>query len=163
MHPESLSMPMTCTNTHDLLFHVLYGKNTGMIAEFVHASACRLYSITSCQQLGELAHRLATDVDSVSADRLRAIFFLLLNVDMQLKEYVCDTGSMGLFAAALNLSDADAASRHRFSLVGTSCIAPDRMKHFIVQLREVSNTWLSNETLTCSDFVRKVKSEYLVC
>lgn len=156
-------MPMTCTNTHDLLFHILYGNNTGMIIEFVYASACRLKSITDCNELGELMHKLETDVDSVGIDKLRTIFFLLFNVDMQLKDYVCDTGSKELFAAALNLSDADATDRHRFSLVGTSCIAPDRAKQFISHLRDVSNTWLSNETLTCSDFVRKVKSEYLVC
>lgn len=153
---------MTCNVPHDVLFHVLYGHNVEMIVDFIHASACRLYSITACEELKSAVQEVLLKREGVGMDRLRTMFFLLFNVDMQLKEYVCGTTQRELFAAALNLSDEDARARHPLSMVGTMSLTPQKARGFILELKELVNRWLSNQTLTCSDFVGKVKEEYLV-
>lgn len=156
VHPYDLQRT-TCY----VLFHVLYGHNVGMIVDFIYTSACRMYSITSCEELKTAVQEVLLKREELGIDRLRSMFFLLFNVDMQLKEYVCGTAQRELFAAALILSEEDAKKRP-LSMVGTVCLTAQKARCFIVELKELINRWLSNQTLTCSDFVANVKKEYLV-
>lgn len=145
-----------------MLFHVLYGKNTEMVVEFIYASSCRLYGITKNEELRSTVYRVMELKDRVGDDRLRAMFFLLFNVDMQLKEYVCDVGNESLYSAALNLESIDSRPRHSYSMVGTRCICPRKAEGFMRNLKPVIDHWLSNEALNCSDLITKIKEEYLV-
>ena len=109
---------------HDLLFHVIFGSDYDSILEMVHASVVRLYSITGCKhlkgmmecivqncELGQCPRQQQQDGQcsnarvNLSADVLKASFFLLLNVDMVLKEFVCNPCSRQMLAAAMNIQD----------------------------------------------------------
>ncbi len=113
---------------HDVIFHTLYGTDTHATMEFVRASAIRMHSITQCAFLVSMINTLVQNSDAWSSassassarnsrdvdggseanatygsDVVKALFFLLLNVDMVLKEYVCDSGNVKAFGAAMNI------------------------------------------------------------
>jgi hypothetical protein len=75
-----------------VLFHVIYGCDDAMIIDFVNAGAARLYSITNCQELKYMAKIVAERRSELGMDTLRALFFLIVNVDMPIKEYICCPG-----------------------------------------------------------------------
>lgn len=147
---------------HDILFHVLFGCDTEMMAEFVHAAGCRLYSLTGVNELARTLKEVVQNRNGIGVDRLRALFFLFLNMDMPLKEYVCDPGSVESFAAALNIPMDEAVQRHSYSMVGTKPLSKEKARRFVLEMREICKAWLSKETSTCSDFVGIVRQEYLV-
>ena len=63
----------------------MYGDNSEVMLEFIFASAQRLYSLTNNGQLYAMIHDMQRNGTSWSIQKIRALFFLLLNVDMQLK------------------------------------------------------------------------------
>lgn len=154
--------------------------------DMIQASASRLYSITGCEDVKMMVQGVALNRESVGEDRLKSLFFLLLNVDMPLKEYICDPTDLNLYAAAHNLHHqlaqrrqqqqqnatprgiADASTggiveqRHQLACINTGGMQPDKARAFLVMLKRVVNAWLCNEDLTCADLVQEVKQEYLV-
>ena len=88
---------MTCvaalTHQHDVLFHIIYGCDDAMIIDFINAGAARLHSITGCQDLETMARQVTTKRAELGMDTLRALFFLITNVDMPIKEYICCPGN----------------------------------------------------------------------
>ena len=52
--------------------------------------------------------------------------------------------------------------RHSYSMIGTKAIERDRARRFMLELGDIVRAWLSNEALTVSDLVAKIKDEYLV-
>ena len=71
LQPWSTSRPMTCTR--DMLFHAMYGADRGMVLHYVRQSSERLGAPWDAQC-------------DVQPDVARALFFLLLDRDMGLKE-----------------------------------------------------------------------------
>ena len=53
--------------------------------------------------------------------------------------------------------------RHSYSMIGTKPIESGRARRFMLELGDIVRAWLSNEALTPSDLVTKIKEEYLVC
>ena len=109
----------TQLHLHDVVFHVIFGSDISGIFELVHASAIRLHSITHCPFLSKMMNTVISErnqcasLDSsaaftrFSADLVKALFFLFMNVDMVLKEYVCNPGCKKAFAAAMNAKRLD--------------------------------------------------------
>ena len=100
---------------HDVVFHVIFGSDSQGVLDFVLASAVRLHSITHCPFLSSmmnsvLAHSSSSVSSAIGPDVIKALFFLLLNVDMVLKEYVCTPGCVKAFAAAMNIASSSAAT-----------------------------------------------------
>ena len=162
---------------HDILFHIIFGYDTECIKEFVHASAVRLYSIVKCQFLAGMMDQVLdmrrkssssqprTTMVTVSTDMLKGVFFLLLNVDMVLKEYVCNPGSKAAFAAAMNVrpSCEGLDKMHAWSMVGTKPIPACKARGFFKVLRDkVAKQWLQDERMTPADLERMVKDDYMV-
>lgn len=178
MHPDSFSAPMTCAaaagasaaagalqGRHDLLFHVIYGHDPGLIAEFVLAGAARLHSLTGCPELEVVAAAVSSGAGgAVGMDTLRALFFLVLNVDMPIKEYICSPGDRGLYATAVGVprDSPRLEAMHSYSVLGTRPMERPRARRFMLELGGLVRAWLSNEALTPSDLMDKVKEEYLV-
>jgi hypothetical protein len=82
---------------HDVLFHVIYGGDDAMIIDFVRGGASRLHSITGCSELEDMMREVLAssqnhDYHRLGMDTLRALFFLIANVDMPIKEYLCAPG-----------------------------------------------------------------------
>ena len=156
-------------HAHDILFHVIFGCDAHALAEFVHASAVRLYSIVRCPFLEAMMDHIIVNQKgnriNASMDVLKALFFLFLNVDMVLKEYVCNPGSKAAFASAMNLKPCcEGMDRmHAWSMVGTKPISPAKARGFFKVLHDkVVKNWLQDERFTPSDLVKMVKDEYLV-
>lgn len=121
-HPAQQAVVLQASaqmHMHDVVFHVIFGSDSQGVLDFVLASAVRLHSITHCPFLSSmmksvLAHSASSNQNNTSAtpagctsigpDVVKALFFLLLNVDMVLKEYVCTPGCVKAFAAAMNIS-----------------------------------------------------------
>ena len=175
---------------HDVIFHVIFGSDMQSIYELVHASAVRLHSITQCPFLSSMMNAIASERSSMAAanalldrsachvkhgpDLIKALFFLFMNVDMVLKEYVCNPGCKKAFAAALNAKRAAAPEgnsssssvlqrTHAWSMMGTRAMDPAKARRFFVVLHDsIIKLWLQDERLCASDLVQMVKDEYLV-
>lgn len=153
---------------HDILFHTLFGSDMDAISEFVFASAVRLHAIVKCEFLAAMMDGVVTRREK-GQDCIKALFFLFLNVDMVLKEYVCAPGSRAAFAAAMNIKlspnskDDGLEKLHAWSMVGTKQMDAAKARGFFRVLHDkLVKNWLQDERLTASDFVRMVRDEYLV-
>ena len=168
---------------------VLHGRSGAPSAEWgpmIFPLACE-GSCVSAQGGGvpeHQRHQRAPDV-------LKALFFLFLNVDMVLKEYVCNPGSRDAFCAAMNIkptpggaalsgSSSAAGTRrqqqqqgaedecmrklHACKMMSTAPVEPARARSFFVVLHDkIVRAWLHDERLHATDLVQMVKEEYLVC
>jgi hypothetical protein len=152
---------------HDILFHVIFGHDRSMIREFLQASSARLQSIVHCRYLESTMEVILHPErgQEVPLDTLKALFFLFLNVDMVLKNYVCKTNSRDDFAAAMNMrrNSPDLNKLHAWSMVGTRAISQGKAVSFFVALHNVVvKQWLQDERRNPSDLVEAVKDQYLV-
>jgi hypothetical protein len=174
---------------HDVIFHVIFGSDMYSTLEFVRASAIRLHSITQCKFLVSMMNSVMEQVQQQQyplqdscrhgPDSVKALFFLFLNVDMVLKEYVCNPCDKKAFATAMNIkykgsggsSGCPAAEQakvlqrmHAWSMVGTRPIHDAKARRFFTALHDrIVCAWLQDERLQPSDLVHMVKEEYLVC
>jgi hypothetical protein len=156
---------------HDIVFHVIYGSDAGMVVDFIRAGAGRLHSLTGCRELESMVECISSKVADVlrpgaglGMDVLRALFFLILNVDMPIKEYICSPSDRGLYAVAVGLPaySPSIEMMHSFSMLGTRPMGDERARRFMMELGVLVRGWLSNEGLTPSDLVEAIKQEYLV-
>ncbi len=195
---QRMSAPMQASSQlgmHDIVFHVIYGSDTSSTLEFVHASAVRLHSITQCSFLAGMMDRIVRDSRddhasqqqggassctpqqqvpcSAGPDVIKALFFLFLNVDMVLKNYVCMPSSIEAFAEAMNvrmpkrqqLQDQHQllCRMHAWSMIGTRRMDTAKARRFFAALHDdVVRKWLQDERLHARDLVRMVKEEYFV-
>lgn len=178
LQPDSFSAPMICASgvqssvhRHDIIFHVIYGSDAGMIVDFIRAGAGRLHSITGCTELERMVSCVSSKLDGarlgagLGMDVLRALFFLVLNVDMPIKEYICNPRDMALYATAVGLRpDSPQIERmHSYAMLGTKPMGTERARGFMLELGGLVRAWLSNEALTPPDLVNAIKQEYLAC
>ena len=179
---------------HDVLFHVIFGCNTASIYELVHASAVRLHSITRCPFLASTMQTILQEAADANRqvclpgntqasqqrttahgpDVIRALFFLFLNVDCVLKDYVCNPGNRKYFAAAMNIrkplatsgtpDQAQALAKlHSWSMLCTRPLDPGKARRFFYILRNsIVKVWMQDERLHASDLLQMIKEEYLV-
>ena len=167
LQPERMSMPITCS-MHDIIFHVIFGHDYNTILEFVNSSAARLNSICQCKYLQATMQAIQQQNEKgqhVPIDVLKAMFFLFLNVDMILKDYICNPGSRDAFAAAMNAkrNSPSLDKMHAWSMVGTRCISAEKAINFFTALnKRVVKQWLQDERKGPMELLNAVKDEYLV-
>jgi hypothetical protein len=132
--------------------------------EFIVASAQRQYSLTDNTSLSEMMGRMLQHPQMVSLQDSRAMFFLLLNVDMPLKEYVCDTQNKERLAVALNLTTvSEATGKHAYAMTGARTPDCPKLESFFVKLSsDIVPKWLQNQSLSINDFVHTIRNEYIV-
>jgi hypothetical protein len=147
-----------------MLFHLVYGDNKDVMMEFMFASAQRLYSLSENVSLHATFCRMMQHPEVVSLQQCRGMFFLLLNVDMPLKEYVCDTQNKSLLAVALNLADAsEVTGKHAYAMIGARQPDAPKLESFFLKLgQEIVPQWLQNETLGPNDLANTVRDEYII-
>jgi hypothetical protein len=157
-------MPITCSNKHDMLFHILYGCNTDMLLELIHSSATRLYTLTGCQHLHDSVTLVMREKEKIGLDKLRCMFFIFLNVDMMLKMYICDPSNVHMLAKlfSMDIEDPMIHKLRTYDMVHTTPITPPKARGFLQQLHgSIINNWLQNDRQSCSDLVTSIKHEYL--
>ena len=126
MQPWSTSIPMTCPR--DMAFSVLYGGDRAMALFYVHASMDRL---------GAEWEKADWDMETC-----RALFFLLLDRDMELKNAVLK----GLPALCIEP------------------MTPRKAEAFFLALREEAiDPWLCDERRGTRDLLDRVTHLSLVC
>jgi hypothetical protein len=117
---------MTCAR--DMLFHALYGSDRGMVLFYVRQSSERLGAPWALADL--------------NPDVCSALFFLLLDRDMGLKE--------GALAGV---------PRH-----GVEALDPRKAENFFLSLREeIIEPWLCDERVGVGAFLDKVAALYWAC
>lgn len=147
-----------------MLFHLVYGEDKYAMMEFIFASAQRLYSLTENAILSRTILCMTQQVEAISLQQVRVMFFLLLNVDMVLKEYVCDTQNHALLAAALNITDvSQVTTKQSYAMTGARQADATKLESFFLKMsREIIPLWLQNQGLGINDLVTTLREEYLV-
>lgn len=123
MQSRNTSIDMICHN--DILFNIIYGSNTQLL---------KTLNLEALDRLGQL-----WNIDNLHLQHYKALFFLLLEIDMSLKETVCK--------GAYGYQGVDAAKATSF---------------FMALRAEAIDPFLHNTTLTLTDFMDRVKNLYLV-
>jgi len=170
LHPERMSMPITCVNKakykrHEFLFHICYGdENRDQIIALILPSIQRFYSLVRVDELVTLAQDLTVNSDKWSNDKLRALFFLLLNVDIQLKTFVSNTSSEELLSDAMNLKGGIVKNTGLLEMCGSSQPSSEKLRSFFKILHaKIVPEWTQNQFCTYSDLSREIQQAYIVC
>lgn len=136
---------------------------------------------------------VAVHQNVISSDVIKALFFLFLNVDMVLKDFICNPGNIRLFAAAMNIRIPDPhhihqhfhvaqpymqharapvkeseqqvlEKLHAWKMTGTREMNPAKARSFFTVLNsKIIRMWMQDERLLARDLLQMVKEEYLVC
>jgi hypothetical protein len=131
--------------------------------EFIHASAQRLFSLTNNQMLSETIFHVMNTPQSVSLQQSRALFFLLLNVDMTMKEYISNTCDRDLLAKALNIPLSEIASKQSYVMTGSHKADKAKLHSFFLKLsHDIIPSWMQNQGLTFNDLVETIREEYII-
>jgi hypothetical protein len=154
---------MTCNvNTKDIIFHVLFGSDIKLISDLVVASAQRLYDISRNTLLHSTMGMFIQKQDTFAPIYVKLWFFILINMDMVLKEYICDPLNPKLYAAALNIPVTSVSKKHSLSVIGTKPMKPEAARGFMIRLRIVIQEWLSHEDIQIPELFNKIREEYLI-
>ena len=170
LHPDRMSIPTICVNKgkykrHEFLFHICYGdENRNQIIALILPSIQRFYSLVKVDELLVLAQDLVAHPHKWSNDRLRALFFLLLNVDMELKDFVSDVSREELLSNAMNLRGEMVKNHELLEMCGSAQASPEKLRSFFTKLHaEIVPGWTQNQYLTCSDLARQIQQAYIIC
>lgn len=165
MFLDKISIPMTCAfGRHEFIFHICYGDNKPQMIELISASVERMNSLVHVQELADMARDLREHPEGWAMERVRALFFLLLNVDIQLKEYLCNTSDKELLATALNVDLADLPRTKTHDMAGSAQADKEVLHRFFVDLhKNIVPGWLQCEARKPSELSREVQQCYIVC
>lgn len=154
---------MTCeglrSGQHDLVFHTFYGHDSGLLHRMIGAMADRLHTVADSDALRPLLDDLANK--RVGIDVVRAVWVLLLNVDMRTKELVLAPQDPRRVAAAIPpLPSGDPGAEAALQrMIGMDA---GKARRFFVDLHDdLVPRWLENETLVPADLVRHATDLYL--
>lgn len=153
-------------HSKDVVFHTIFGGDTASTLEMIHAMGQRAYSLTQSEHLRAGMAKALADGEGMGKDRMLALFFMLLNMDMPMKEYICNPSDKALFAAALNLSlkkndVTKIDTMHCRCMMGTKALEPEKARRFYRTLRTAVCTWMATEILTPAHLVKEIREEYL--
>lgn len=159
------SIPMTCAfGRHEFIFHICYGDNRMSMIELISASAERMNSLVPVQELSDTVRDLRENPGGWAIERIRALFFLLLNVDIQLKEYLCNTSDKELLAATLNVNVADLPNTSTHEMTGSAQADKETLRRFFADLnKNIVPEWLQCEAKKPSELAREVQQCYIAC
>ena len=139
--------------------------------------AQRAYLLTGEESLKGVG-KLLQEPEKAGTDSIKALFLMLMNMDMPVKEYMCSPGDPELLKGVLNwrgiLGTARSAKERReaedvlgerefaYSQLGLHALGPEKARVFFGSLREVVKAWMASETLTPARLLRDVREEYLI-
>lgn len=123
LQPRSTSMEMICHN--DILFNVIYGSDIRLVRDLLNQSIERLH--------------LLWDISSWQLLYCKIMFFLLLDIDLELKELLCR------------------------GMCGMSGLPKGKAQHFFLQLRsEVIDPFFRDSEMSLVACLDNIKNLYLV-
>ena len=169
--------PSPLPTGHDILFHVFYGDDIASLIMYIHAMGQRLYALTISSDIECALSTIMRHRGRVGTDRLKALFITMLNMDMPMKEYICNPNCKNFQAVAFNLApqpqksgigmsgggiDASINRALDAHSLGVSDFPAPRAARFYVALRAIVNLWMANEYMAPADLLKLTRDEYLV-
>ena len=142
MQAGSTSIPMTCPllQNQTVLFHVLYGGNAEFVTGLVRESLGNVRREYPHEGVLEALRGLEPD-EGDSLNRLRVKFFVLLDLDEQMRRHLCNVDARQSCMCSLPLAKAE---------------------RFYAELHDVLlPAWVKNEEVDLSAFVDMLQEAYL--
>lgn len=163
LHPPKASIPITCdqwnisqTRNKDIVFYVLYGGDTALVQTMIEHMIERLHRITNSNTLS-VVHAIMLNNQKPGPDWHKALWILLMNTDMKMKEVIVNPQDKKLMRECFN--NDEQTTRVLSTLTS---IDPAKARRFWVDLQEDTvPRWMENEAMTVSDLVKRVKDLYL--
>lgn len=160
MHPDSVSIPMTCKGSidcqRDIIFNVLYVEDRDWILRMNLCMIASLHRMTGSSYLQDLCAALSRPDAGISV--LRTVWALLMNVCMDMKEIIVNPRNERALQR-LSLADETRGSVPISSLAPVD--APKARRLFVDLHAECAPQWLQNQALGFNDFVCSIKALYL--
>jgi len=145
LHPERMSIPTTCGQRKDVLFHVLFGANMEYIARLIEESVINIAREYENQAGVAEALQLMRPVEGDSLSKLQIKFFLLLNEDESMRK---------------NLSNVKTKGQGALLTVGSLC--PHKAERFYDSLcDEIIPVWIKDCRIPHDAFVDTLRKAYL--
>ena len=149
---------------HDVIFHVLYGENRGLMTHTITAMANRLYAMTESEQLQETMSVFLQSWNTIPIVKMQALWIVLFNVDIPMKEYILDPANTKSFRSAMNITDAKVNIEKHPAVLMMRSLPLYRAKaiRFLTDLHnEGVPKWMQNEAINATDLVTTTKEIYL--
>lgn len=147
---------------HELLFHVLYGNNQAAMTSFIIGSCQRLYTLSGNEKLLRLQADLASCAVPIAPDRLRAMFFLFLNVDPVLKDFLTDSSNANKLAECFCTTSELNRNTEALMMLQSKQATPGKLRNFFTTLhRDIAPRWLQNTQAGEALLVKICREEYL--
>lgn len=160
MHPDSVSIPMTCAGgidrQKDVVFNVLFTGDRDWILRMNLRMIASLHRATGSSHLQHLQEALSQEQAGISL--LRVVWVLLMNVCMDMKEIIVNPGNTGALQR-LSLADDPHSGTPLSCLVPME--APKARRLFVDLHGECAPQWLQNQALGIDRFLCDVKALYL--
>jgi len=146
---------------HEFLFHIFFNSNQQALLLFLDGSCRRLYQITGNKRLEKMRIHLKENAEAWPSDKLRVLFALLLNVDMVLKEFTCDTSNKALLADCLCVPVSALPKDEITLMCQSSQASPEKLRGFFKLLRSLVKSFLPDQMWGYWAWMRCVTSEYV--
>jgi hypothetical protein len=140
-----MSIPTTCGQRRDVLFHVLFGGNMEYIARLIEESVINVSREYENHSGVAEALQLMRPVEGDSLSKLQIKFFLLLNEDETMRR---------------NLSNVKIKGKGSLMTVGSLC--PHKAERFYDSLcDELIPVWIKDSRIAHDAFVDTLRKSYL--
>lgn len=146
---------------HEFLFHIFFNSNQKALLLFIDGSCKRLHQITGNQRLENMRIHLKEHAEAWPSDKLRVLFALLLNVDMVLKEFICDTSNKALLSDCLCIPLDALQNNEAILMCQSSQASPEKLRGFFKLLRAMVKSFLPDQMWGYWTWMRCVTSEYV--
>jgi hypothetical protein len=148
---------------HDVVFGVLYGANRFMMVQTITAMANRLFAMTSSTPLQEMVEELLAEWQTICITRMQAVWVLLFNVDLPMKEYIMSPGNANVFKKTMGLDPAQECTQHPMrAMMRCQPLSPGKARRFITDLHaECIPNWIQNEMMGPLHLVTASRDIYL--
>jgi hypothetical protein len=149
---------------HDVIFHVLYGENRCIMTQTITAMANRLYSMTESEQLQQTMSVFLQSWNTIPIVKMQALWIVLFNVDIPMKEYILDPANTNSFRLAMNITDPKVDIEKHPAVLMMRSLPLNRAKaiRFLTDLHDDGvPKWMQNEAINAADLVMTTKEIYL--
>lgn len=152
-----------CFARHEFLFHIVYGNNMEAMLILIHGMSVRLDSIIQSNIMTKLSHSIHNESCHWPVDKIRALFFLLLNVDMKTKHFICNTKDESRLEDCTCMGRLDVRIRALKEMCQSQQASAGKLRNFFVYLKnDIVQGWLQDDTLTFSDLAQRCREMYLL-
>jgi hypothetical protein len=143
LQPCRMSTPITCIpQKQDMLFHILFGCDEHLMRSLIDESIINIAREYNHGEIHEAVSKLRPNVGKQTVDHLRAKFFLLLNIDMQMRAKLAVVQGKSSIVKELDPHKA--------------CVFYDNLRERIIP------TFLQNHCMSLEAFIMDIRDTYIL-